>query len=140
MEDLEYTHNDMYDDEEEYYDEEYDEEEENDEEENDNTDNSIDISDLLYEPEEVEHLIIIDPKNMPDIDMYYGHWQMYLFNKSEDEYMPTDDYFIFYKGRFFNDMKSKPMTENEVEKIQLIANIYNKGGYPICVFRKEKNI
>ncbi len=90
--------------------------------------------------EDIDHLVIIDPANITDLEMYYGHWQMYLFSKTREMYVPTGDYFIFYKGHYFRDLKSKPMSKDDVQKIQLVANIYNKSGHPICVFRKERNI
>ena len=99
-------------------------------------DNSIDN----INTEEIDHFVIIDIDKIYDLEMNYGHWQMYLFSKEREIYVPTGDYFIFYKGRFFKDLKSKPMSSEEIEKIKLLTNIYNKGGHPICVFRKERNI
>ena len=95
---------------------------------------------MTEENKDIDHLVIIDPGNIRDLEMYYGHWQMYLFSKTREIYVPTGNYFIFYKGYFFKDLKSKPMSPQEVEKIKLVANIYNKAGHPICVFRKEKDI
>lgn len=122
----------------EYYD--YDDEDYDEDEDDESHDDIINNYETIDNMMQIEHLIIIDPLKMPNVDIYYGHWQMYLFSKSEDEYIPSGNYFIYYKGRFFSDLKSKPMTSDEVQKIQLIANIYNKAGHPICVFRKERNI
>lgn len=90
--------------------------------------------------EKKEHILIYDLSLMPNIDVCYGYWQAYLFNFETEQYEPINNEFIFYKGKFFDDLSSKPWTDEDVENVRLMANYFNDKGAPVCVFRHERDL
>lgn len=90
-------------------------------------------------PEE-KHIVVSDINNIVDDESNYGYWQTYLFDFEVEDYEPVYNMFIYYKGKFFTDLSSKPWTDEEIHNISLMSTLFNKEGNPICIFRKEKNI
>ena len=87
-----------------------------------------------------EQLIVIDINNILDIKVCYGYWQTYLFNTIKEEYEPIYNQFIFYKGKFFDNLESKPWTKEAIEQVRLLSNYFNRNNEPICIFRHEKSL
>ena len=87
-----------------------------------------------------QHLVMTDINNIPDVESCYGYWQTYMFNKEKEEYEPIYNQFIFYKGHFFDNLESKPWTDDAIEKVRLLSNYMNRENEPICIFRHEKEL
>ncbi len=87
---------------------------------------------------EKKHLVMTDIKNITDLDVCYGYWQTYLFNETTEEYEPIYSEFIFYKGKFFDNLESKPWNDESYQKVRLLSKYFNREGKPICIFRHER--
>ena len=87
-----------------------------------------------------KHLVMTDINNIPNLENCYGYWQAYLFNKETEMYDPIYNEFIFYKGRFFDNLESKPWDEDAVNKVRLLSNYFNRNNEPICIFRRERKL
>ena len=90
--------------------------------------------------ENKKHLVMTDIKNILDLDVCYGYWQTYLFNEQKEQYEPIYGEFIFYKGKFFNNLESKPWAEESYEKVRMLSKYFNRNNEPICIFRKERDL
>ena len=86
----------------------------------------------------VNHFLFTDIAFILNTEMYYGYWQTYLFNNVESDYEPIYEPFIFYKGKFFNDLESKPWNKKQIDEVRLLTNYFNRDGNPVCVFRFER--
>ena len=84
------------------------------------------------------HYVIKDIALISNDERFYGYWQAYLFDEFIDSYDKVYNPFIFYKGKFFDNLESKPWTKENINAVRLLANYFNKSGDPICVFRFEK--
>jgi len=89
---------------------------------------------------EEKHIVVTDINNIINDETNYGYWQTYLFNFEIEDYEPIYNEFIYYKGKFFKDLSSKPWAEEEINNISLMSSMFNKDGNPICIFRKERDI
>lgn len=85
-----------------------------------------------------QYIVLTNISNILDLSSNYGYWQTYLFNKETEEYEPIYDRFIFYKGKFFDNLESKPWSEDAIEQVKLLCNYMNRNNEPICIFRLEK--
>lgn len=91
-------------------------------------------------PDDKEHLITTDISNISDKDICYGYWRAYLFNEVTEEYEPIYNEFIFYKGKFFDNLDSKPWDNESYQKVRMLSSYFNKDGEPICIFRHERSL
>lgn len=87
-----------------------------------------------------KHYVFTDINAILDLEMYYGYWQTFLFNDITEEYDPIYSQFIFYKGKFFDNIGSKPWDNEQVEQVRLLSNYFNRDGNPVCVFRFEHSL
>lgn len=90
-------------------------------------------------PEE-KHLVVTDINNILNLDTCWGYWQTYMFDKDVEEYKPIYSEFIFYKGKFFDNLESKPWDEESIEKVRMLSKYFNRNNEPICIFRRERDI
>lgn len=81
-----------------------------------------------------------DIKVLLDIETNYGYWRMYLFNDITKEYEPMYNEFIFYKGKFFDDLESKPWNDETIEQLRLMSKYFNRNNEPRCVFKQEREL
>ena len=95
---------------------------------------------MAEETKNSEHYVLTDIKDILNIEMYYGYWRTYLFNEISENYDPIYDEFIFYKGKFFDSLESKPWSDEQIEQVQLLSNYFNRNGTPICVFKFERSL
>lgn len=90
--------------------------------------------------EDKKHLVVTDINNILDLESSYGYWQTYQFNLEKEEYEPVYKEFIFYKGKFFDDLESKPWTQEAIDNVRLLSMYFNRNNEPICIFRLERNL
>lgn len=90
--------------------------------------------------EDKKHLVVTDINNILDLESSYGYWQTYQFNFEKEEYEPVYKEFIFYKGKFFDDLESKPWTQEAIDNVRLLSMYFNRNNEPICIFRLERNL
>lgn len=84
------------------------------------------------------HLVVTDINNILNLENCYGYWQTYLFNTQTEEYEPIYSEFIFYKGKFFDNLESKPWDQDAINNVRLTSNYFNRDNEPICIFRLER--
>lgn len=94
----------------------------------------------MSEEPKKKHLVMTDIKNILDLDTCYGYWQTYLFDSTIEEYRPIYNEFIFYKGKFFDNLESKPWNEESYEKVRMLSKYFNRNNEPICIFRHEREL
>ena len=88
--------------------------------------------------EKKQQLVMTDINNILDLESCYGYWQTYIFNLETEEYEPIYNQFIFYKGKFFDNLESRPWNDEAIQQVRLMSNYFNRNNEPICIFRHEK--
>lgn len=91
-------------------------------------------------PENQNHIVVTDINNILNLESCYGYWQAYLFNKDKEQYEPAYNEFIYYKGKFFDNLESKPWSKDAYEQVRLMSNFFNRNDEPICIFRHERSL
>ena len=87
-----------------------------------------------------KYKIVTDIRDIENTEECYGYWHTYLFNDSTEEYEPIYDEFIFYKGKFFDNLESKPWNDESYQKVRMLSNYFNRNNEPKCIFRRERDL